>query len=288
MPPRDAHSEEGVHPDLAGWVLEALDHDDAMSFAAHLHACEECQAAVAELRPAARAMTQAAPALEPPAGLGACTLIAVQQAAAAKPAEPEADSGTKVIRFPHWRHPGLLATAAVAAAAAIAVAIVITVPGSKPAQTALGHKPAQTAHGVTVAHFSLHSPPESPSGGSAGGEAIGTDHQAAGWSFRLSVHGLQALPSNEFYECWYVTGPKGHPKISGGTFTLGPSGAGTFTMWSAADPHKFKTMWITKRRFGQAGHGTVVLTAQVRLQADQSLAGPEPTSASCCGKRGSA
>ena len=252
MPERDAHSEQGVHPDVAGWVLQALDHDDAMSFASHLRECAECRAAVDEFKPVARAMAQAAPALEPPAGLGARTVVAVQQAAAAGPAELEAGSRAKVIRFPRWRRPGLLAAAAVAAAAGIAAAIVVTLPGSKP---------TQITHVVTAAQFSLHS----PTGGPAGGEAIGTDHGAIGWSFRLSVHGLQMLPRNQFYECWYVTNPAGHPKVSGGTFTLGPSGAGTFTMWTGADPHHFKIMWITKRRFGEAGRGTIVLTAQVRL-----------------------
>jgi Anti-sigma-K factor rskA len=252
MPPRDDHSEAGNHPDMAGWVLDTLDHDDAASFAAHLHECADCRAAVAELKPVARAMAQAAPALEPPADLGARTVVAVQQAAAAETAERKAGRRAKVVRFPRWRRPGLLATAAVAATAAIAAAIVVTVPGSKP---------AQTAHGVTVAQFRLHS----PAGGPAGGEAIGTDHGAAGWSFHLSVHGLPMLPANQFYECWYVTNPAGHPKVSGGTFTLGPSDAGTFTMRSAADPHNFKIMWITKRRIGEAGPGTVVLTGVAQL-----------------------
>ena len=46
MPLRDAHSEDGMHPDIAGWVLQALDQDDAMSFAAHLRNCEECRGTV--------------------------------------------------------------------------------------------------------------------------------------------------------------------------------------------------------------------------------------------------
>ena len=85
MPPHDAHDSAGLHPDVAGWVLHALDHDDDMRFAAHLQECEDCQAAVAELRPVAQALAHAAPALEPPADLGARTLVAVQQAAAAEP-----------------------------------------------------------------------------------------------------------------------------------------------------------------------------------------------------------
>ena len=249
MPPHDAHDSAAPHPDVAGWVLQALDHDDAMSFATHLHQCAECRAAVAELRPAAQAMTHAAPALEPPADLGTRTLLAVQQAAAAKPAKPQAGSRAKAIRFARWRHPGLLVTAAVAAAAAIIAVTVITVPSSKPGQT------------IHAARFVLHGPP----GSRAGGQAIGTDHGQVGWSFRLSVHGLPMLPSKQFYECWYVGNPEGHPKISGGTFTLGPNGAGTFTMWTGADPHHLRIMWITKRTIGSARPGPIVLTAQVQL-----------------------
>ena len=253
MPPRDAHSEEGVHPDVAGWVLQALDDDDARSFAAHLDECEACRAAADELRLASQAMARAAPAAEPPAGLGARTLLAVQQAAAAEPAEPQAGSEAKVIRSPRWRHPGLLVTAAgwlSAAAATIIAVAVITVPGSRPAQI------IRPAH--TVA-FSLHS----PTGGPARAEAVGTDHGAEGWSFHLSVHGLPRLPLSQVYECWYVGNPKGHPKVSGGTF--GPSGAGTFTMWTGADPKQLKIMWITRRTIDSSRPGPVVLTSQAQL-----------------------
>ena len=53
MPPRDGNSRLG-HPDVAGWVLGALDPDDAERFAEHLLSCEECQAAVTELEPVAK------------------------------------------------------------------------------------------------------------------------------------------------------------------------------------------------------------------------------------------
>src|SRR5689334_13490089 len=102
MPPHDAHDSAELHPDIAGWMLHALDHDDDMSFAAHLQDCEDCQTAVAELRPIAQAMARAAPAAEPPADLGARVLLAVQQAAAT---EPGANTWTKIIRLPRWRWP---------------------------------------------------------------------------------------------------------------------------------------------------------------------------------------
>jgi hypothetical protein len=261
MPPEDRA--ELAHPEAAGWALGNLDPAEAEEFGRHLPTCPHCQAAAAELSTVSQVLRRLPPAVEPPPELEDRTIASVLTAVAqdrekgqahqspATGAEaPETGTGARVIRFPRWRgHVGLLATAAVAAAAAIVAVVVITAPGSKP---------AQTSHAVTV-DFALHS----PMGGPAGGQAVGTDHGPAGWSFRLSVHGLQPLSPDQFYECWYV-GPTGHPKISGGTFTLGPGGAGTFTMWSAADPHTFRTMWITKRTIGEARSGTIVLTAQAR------------------------
>jgi hypothetical protein len=93
-------------------------------------------------------------------------------------------------------------------------------------------------------------------------------HEAGGWSIRLSVHGLKQLGPGQFYECWYA-GPAnrpGHPElITAGTFTTGRSGHGSFTMWSAADPHVFNTMEITTEHPGDARqHGHVILTGQTR------------------------
>lgn len=70
----------GVRRDAAGWVLGALDAVEARNFAEHLPTCRACRLAVAELRPAARALL-ALPSLEPPGRLTAATLARVRQAA---------------------------------------------------------------------------------------------------------------------------------------------------------------------------------------------------------------
>src|SRR6516225_5724377 len=72
-----------AHPEAAGWVLGILDGFDAERFAGHLRSCRDCQAAVAELGPAARMLHSAAPADVPPPGMRARTLASVAQAAAA-------------------------------------------------------------------------------------------------------------------------------------------------------------------------------------------------------------
>ena len=72
---------ELAHPEAAGWVLGALDPDDAEWFAGHLPSCPDCRAAVAEFGPAARLLVTAAPADLAPPGLQARTLAGVTLAA---------------------------------------------------------------------------------------------------------------------------------------------------------------------------------------------------------------
>ena len=78
MPDPDTYPELG-HPEVAGWVLGALDPGEAGRFEEHLRTCGECQAAVADLEPVARLLRQE----KPPADLQARTLASVERAASA-------------------------------------------------------------------------------------------------------------------------------------------------------------------------------------------------------------
>ena len=240
MPDRDAYPELG-HPDVAGWVLGALDPSEAGRFEEHLRSCGECQAAVAELEPVARVFRKAVPAAgptaaaEPPADLQARTIDSVEQAAAAGPAARVAVSRRWDAKIPSL-------AAAVIIAAVLSVTFLVSRPGHAPTFTILLHQ---------------------PSGGTASGQA--TAHQTAdGWSIQLTVHGLQSLGPDRFYECWYA-GPGSRPGqpdlITAGTFTIGHSGSATTQMWSAADPRKFPTMQITAGRASDTRQrGQIVLT----------------------------
>ncbi len=244
MPDRDAYPELG-HPEVAGWVLGALDPGDEVRFEEHLRSCGECQVAVAELEPVARMLQEAAPgggpaaAAEPPADLQARTLASVEQAATAGGA-----AGVTV-----WRRRSVWLLS-LAAAVIFAVSAGVTFLVSRPGP-------------VLAATIPLHP----PSGGTASGQA--TAHQTAdGWSIQLTVHGLQNLGPDRFYECWYA-GPgsrPGHPVlITAGTFTIGRSGSASMQMWSAADPRTFPTMQITAGRVGDDGpRGPIILSGTVR------------------------
>ena len=235
MRPRDPDPEL-AHPEAAGWVLGILDGFDAERFAGHLRSCRDCQAAVAELGPAARMLHSAAPADVPPPGMRARTLASVAQAAAA--AQPGKRRG-------QWQSLNVRMLA-------LAAALVIVV--SVGAGLALSRTPPAAAY--TVA---LHS----PSAQHASGQVDVTDTDS-GWSIQLTVDHVADLGKGGFYECWWV-GPDnrpGHPDlISAGTFIVGPSGHATAHMWTAANPETYKAMQITAEPTAGTGQpGPVVLT----------------------------
>jgi anti-sigma-K factor RskA len=227
------------HPDAAGWALGVLDPEDAAQFETHVASCEQCQREVAEFGPAARLLKSALPAIElmpdgePPPGLAPRTLAAVERAA----------------RKALWRRrniPLLTAAAAMVVAAVIAVSLTLSA-GSSPALA-----------------FSI---PLHASSGAASGQAV-AQQASDGWSIRLTVQHLPALPAGSFYECWYA-GPgnaPGHPElITAGTFTVGSDGGASVQMWSAADPRTFATMQITAERPGDATqHGAVILSGDAQ------------------------
>jgi len=65
----------------AGWVLGALDPEDAARFTRHLRACRRCQLTVTELEPTGRLLVMNSPAVRIPAQLKAATITRVRQAA---------------------------------------------------------------------------------------------------------------------------------------------------------------------------------------------------------------
>jgi hypothetical protein len=232
-----------------------LDPEEAERFPAHLQSCGGCRIAVAEFEQVARALAHPPPAVEPPPDLQARTLASVQWAvvsakrARGNPQPAPARAKTHRWWHWHWNFPVFSVAAAVGAAAAAIVIALVQVVQTVPAQ-------AQTVIPLRAA-----------SGSAASGQATAV-HTDGGWSIRLTVSHLPPLGPGQFYECWYA-GPgnrPGHPElITAGTFILGRSGAGSFSMWSAANPQVFKTMQITAERPGNAGqHGQVILTGTAR------------------------
>ena len=253
------------YPEVAGWALGALDSDDLAAFGEHLQSCGQCQAEAAEFTPVADGLKFAAPAVEPPDGLELKTVAAVQYAVmatargesepapapvAANVLEPKPSSQNRASRWRHlhWTNPLLYAGTALGAAAVTAAIFI-----------GAGH--SRAAAPAVAASFSLKAQP-----GQAGSATATARHANGGWEIQFTAQDLPKLAKGQFYECWYAgaNNTPGHPElITSGTFV---GNNGTFNMWSAADPAKFKIMQITAERPGDASqHGKVILQGVAQI-----------------------
>jgi anti-sigma-K factor RskA len=212
------HVAQHPHPDLAGYVLGALDPGETAAFEQHLAGCEICRAEVDELRGLPELMDRAAPPVEVPPGLRERTFAAVERAAAARRRGP------------------LLRLAAVAAALVVALVggVVVSQSGGggrgEVIELALAAQPGQT--------------------GRATAELRRVED---GVDVDMEVSGLAPNPPGSVYECWFV-GPgdtlERPNRVSAGTFTVGADGRASLRMHSAADLGRFRVMGVTLERDG--------------------------------------
>jgi anti-sigma-K factor RskA len=210
------HVAQHPHPDLAGYVLGALDPGEAAAFEQHLAGCDICRAEVDELRGLPELMQRAAPPVEVPPGLRERTFAAVERAAGSR------------------RGP-LLRLAAVAAALVVAL-----VGGVVVSQSGGGRGEV-----IEVALAAQQ--------GQAGRATAELRRVEDGVDVHMEVSGLAANPPGSVYECWFVG--QGDTleqpnRVSAGTFTVGASGRASLRMHSAADLGRFRVMGVTLERDG--------------------------------------
>jgi len=202
------------HPDLAGYVLGALDPGEMAAFEQHLAGCDTCRAEVDELQGLPELMERAAPPVEVPPGLRERTFAAVERAAA----------GSR-------RRGPLLRLAAVAAALVVALlgGVVVSQLGGggrgEVIELALAAQPGRT--------------------GRATAELRRVDD---GVAIDMEVSGMAPNPPGSVYECWFVG--QGDTleqpnRVSAGTFTIGAGGRASLRMHSAADLRRFPVMGVT-------------------------------------------
>jgi anti-sigma-K factor RskA len=201
------------HPDLAGYVLGALDPGETAAFEQHLAGCDICRAEVAELQGLPELLDRAAPPIEVPPDLRERTFAAVERAAAGR----------------RRRRP-LLRVAAVAAALLVALVGGVVV-------SQLGGGRGQ------VIELALAAQP-----GKTGRATVELRRQADGVAIDMEVSGLAPNPPGSVYECWFV-GPgdtlERPNRVSAGTFTVGADGHASLRMHSAADLRRFPVMGVT-------------------------------------------
>jgi anti-sigma-K factor RskA len=218
----DNGSRYDAHADLGGYVLQALEPAERIAFERHLASCGSCRAELVELTGLPALLDRMAPAWEPPAGLEARVLVAVERAAAgAGDARPA----------PRRRRLGLRLALAPAAAALLALAVV--------AGTRLG--------GGQPGELELQATLTAPAGGAEASARV--TRTGIGRVIVLRTDELPILPQGELYELWFV-GPGDSPsrpnRISAGTFHPDENGRTHVQLAAAVDPAKYPVLSVTK------------------------------------------
>ncbi|TML86457.1 MAG: hypothetical protein E6G06_20655 [Actinobacteria bacterium] len=216
------------HPDLAGYVLDALDPDASQAFAAHLRDCPDCAEEVAELSDLPALLARAAPHVDVPVDLEARTFARIEDEArrgAGAPADGRAPRARRV-------GTGLQRMLAVAAGFLIVAGAVGLV-----ANLVSG---SGEGGGTTIRLISAN-------GTTARAEAK-VRSTAQGRVVQLEVDGLPPAPAGFYYECWFVGDGDTLAKpnrVSVGTFEVPDADRYTFEMMSAARAKAFPRMGVT-------------------------------------------
>jgi hypothetical protein len=243
---------------IGGYVLNALEPDEAAAVRAHVAGCPDCAREHEELAPVAALLDaardpDAAPA-EPPATLE----DAVVDRFARERSEPEAaESGpARGSRSRGGRPRARLARPLPAAAAGALAAAAITFA----AMTVLGgddEAPPPKSYGAHLRAVdggaSGHGPDPAPAGDRPYAYAkLATT--PTGTSVELKAGGLAARPGT-VYELWCVY-PDGS-KVSGGTFRAGPDGRVRASMTTAAKVGDYHRLTVEQRRPGARGRAVL-------------------------------
>ena len=225
------------HIDVAAYAAGLLDRREARAFEEHLAGCESCRREHRELGSLGAVLDLMPDHLpEPPPGLEALSLLAVERAAV-QPA-PRRRSGTRLT----WR-PVLAFSLACVAAVALGVT------------TMRDREPALEV----VATLR----------GDAGTASIEVVKTGIGRVVRFDTSDLPLLPQGDYYELWWV-GPgdrRGRPdRISAGTFHPDERGESEVTFAAAVDPARYPRLAVTAEPGDgdPSPHGPDLLRGRVR------------------------
>ncbi len=226
----------------AAFVLDALDDDEAAAVRAHLASCDLSHDELTELASVLPALAASAPAIEPPAGLGARihAAAAADLAPGAAPTSTASGDATpppsEPIAFPtaaertqrsERRRPlgrwvvGIAAVLAIVFLGGWNVLLQGQLDGARAYQRSVDQVLAVASQPGSLVAVMRPDPAGSPAGGSTGVAAV----DAAG-NLTLAMQSLAPTSGSEVYEAW-VIGSDGVP-VPLGNFAVGQAGTASF------------------------------------------------------------
>jgi anti-sigma-K factor RskA len=223
-----------VHPNLAAFVLDGLEPEEAAEVQRHLASCPRCQDEVRELRKVNRALEAAPPPADPPNYLkdGILSRVRAEQLSVSEMEEPQGSyraGSSRTSRFNRLKDLRVV----LPSAAAVIVAFV-----------ALGVFFGFLREEPPVATIQLVPTPR---------EAVGLEgywgvaeirpQPSGNQQVELKLNNFEEPKPNSYYEMWFVSGDK---RISAGSFTSVGRGETRVLLNVAPEARNYRTLLITE------------------------------------------
>jgi anti-sigma-K factor RskA len=242
---------------LGGYVLHALEPDEADEVRRHLASCEACAAEHEQLT-GIPALLDTAGSVEsvteqPPAALEEAVLDRFAREHQTRPQEPADQrserprrAGIRSTLRGRFARPLPAALAGALAAAAVTAALIVLPGGSG------------DNHGGEQYQASLFGSSAAPGARASAKLQV----FATGTHVRLSVRGLRGSP-DAVYELWCLRDDGA--KVSAGTFRTDGSGRADVSLTTAAIPGEYHRLGVERRRLTPAGQaGTSVMAGEIQ------------------------
>ena len=226
-----------VHPNLAAFVLDGLEPEEAAEIRRHLASCPRCQDEVRELRKVNRVLEAAPPPADPPGYLkeGILSRVRAERLSVSEKEEPQGSSfedrtgSSRTSRFNRLKDLRVvLPSAAAAIVAFVALGVFSGFLREEPPVATIQLVPTPREAAGLEGYWGVAEIRPQPSGNQ---------------QVELKLNNFEEPKPNSYYELWFVSGAK---RISAGSFTSVGEGETRVLLNVAPEARNYRTVLITE------------------------------------------
>lgn len=226
-----------VHPNLAAFVLDGLEPEEAAEIRRHLASCPRCQDEARELRKVNRALEAAPPPADPPSYLkeGILSRVRAERLSVSDKEEPQGSSfedrtgSSRTSRFNRLKDLRVvLPSAAAAIVAFVALGVFFGFLREEPPVATIQLVPTPREAAGLEGYWGVAEIRPQPSGNQ---------------QVELKLNNFEEPKPNSYYELWFVSGAK---RISAGSFTSVGEGETRVLLNVAPEARNYRTVLITE------------------------------------------
>jgi hypothetical protein len=225
-----------IHPNLAAFVLDGLEPEEAAEIRRHLASCPRCQVEVRELRKVNRALEAAPPPADPPSYLkdGILSRVRAERLSVSDKEEPQGSSledrtgSSRTSRFNRLKDLRVVVPSAAAIVAFFALGVFFGFLREEPPVATIQLVPTPREAVELEGYWGVAEIRPQPSGNQ---------------QVELKLNNFEEPKPKSYYELWFVSGEK---RISAGSFTSVGEGETRVLLNVAPEARTYRTLLITE------------------------------------------